>query len=233
MVQWHTDASLGQLRSVCLEAVPAARRPPAMPWAQADQGRRTGCAWACSTGVPKRLNTSADISLSLTQRESRFWQDEFLTPGQCKSERVLRLHDYWRELLRGRSMPARRDIDATQIWLLLPNIHVSEWYTNPDRVRCRVAGTEVVASLGFEIGGRWLEEYHTDPEDFAETMALFRRVAGHRAPVLGRTHHAALRLGVDSFEWILCPLSDDDRTVTHFIGLEDYVSNRRYLGAGQ
>jgi hypothetical protein len=39
------------------------------------------------------------------------------------------------------------------------------------------------------------------------------------------------RLGVDSFEWILCPLSEDDRTVTHFLGLEDYVSIRRYLGA--
>jgi hypothetical protein len=40
------------------------------------------------------------------------------------------------------------------------------------------------------------------------------------------------RLGVDSFEWILCPLSEDDRTITHFLGLEDYVSNKRYLGAG-
>jgi len=39
-----------------------------------------------------------------------------------------------------------------------------------------------------------------------------------------------LRLGVEFFEWVLCPLSDDGQTVTHFFGLEDYVSTRRYLG---
>jgi hypothetical protein len=29
---------------------------------------------------------------------------------------------------------------------------------------------------------------------------------------------------------VICPLSDDGESVTHFIGLEDYISRRRYLG---
>jgi hypothetical protein len=161
-----------------------------------------------------------------------FWRDIILTRAECTSERVQRLHDYWQGLRGQRSMPARRDIDAVEIWKLLPNIHVSEWYQNPDRVRYRVAGTELVASIGREISGQWLTDFHLDPKDVTETMTLYRQVIARRVPIIGRTLGSMQRLGVASFEWIICPLSDDDRTVTHFIGLEDYVSNKRYLGAG-
>ncbi len=161
-----------------------------------------------------------------------FWRDVILTRDECTSARVQRLYDYWQRLRGTRSMPARCDIDATEIWLLLPSIHVSEWHENPDRVRYRVAGTEIVASIGREISGCWLTDFHTDPDDVAETMALYRQVIARRAPVIGRTLGSMQRLGVASFEWILCPLSEDGHAVTHFIGLEDYVSNRRYLGAG-
>jgi hypothetical protein len=161
-----------------------------------------------------------------------FWRDILLSREECTSAKVQQLHDYWQRVRGTRSMPARRDIDATQIWSLLPNIHVSEWHEDPERVRYRVAGTEIVASIGREISGRWLTEFHTDPKDVAETITLYRQVIARRAPVIGRTLGSMQRLGVDSFEWILCPLSEDDRSITHFIGLEDYVSNRRYLGAG-
>jgi hypothetical protein len=161
-----------------------------------------------------------------------FWRDIYITAEECTSEKVLRMYRYWQELRGGRAMPARRDIDPVAFWSVLPNIHLSEWHDNPERVRCRLAGTEIVATLGFEIGGRWIDEYHTDPKDLEETIALFRKVKERRAPVIGRTLGAQSRLGVDSFEWILCPLGDDGGSVTHFIGLEDYVSNRRYLGAG-
>jgi hypothetical protein len=160
-----------------------------------------------------------------------FWRDVILTRAECTSAKVQQLHDYWQELRGARSMPARRDIDAVAIWLLLPNTHVSEWHENPERVRYRLAGTEIVASIGREISGRWLTDFHTDAQDVAETMSLYRRVIAARAPVIGRTHGSMQRLGVDSFEWILCPLSEDGRAITHFIGLEDYVSTRRYLGS--
>ncbi len=177
------------------------------------------------------MNTDAKFTLGGEAPES-FWRDIILTRAECTSERVQRLHDYWQSLRGARSMPARRDIDAVEIWLLLPNIHVSEWHENPDRVRYRVAGTELVASIGREISGHWLTDFHTDPKDVAETMTLYRQVIARRAPIIGRTFGSMQRLGIDSFEWIVCPLSDDDRVVTHFIGLEDYVSRKRYLGAG-
>ena len=180
---------------------------------------------------PKKLNTGTKFTLSGEEPES-FWRDILLTRAECTSAKVSRLHDYWQGLRAGRAMPARREIDAVEIWSLLPNIHMSEWHQNPDRVRYRIAGTELVASIGREISGHWLTDFHTDPADVAETISLYRRVVARRAPVIGRTLGSMQRLGVESFEWVLCPLSDDGRAVTHFIGLEDYVSNKRYLGAG-
>jgi hypothetical protein len=177
------------------------------------------------------LNTDTKFTLGGDGLES-FWRDIILTRAECTSQKVMRLHDYWQDLRAGRTMPARSDIDAVEIWSLLPNIHVSEWHENPDRVRYRVAGTELVASIGREISGRWLTDFHTDPKDVGETMTLYREVIAHGGPIIGRTLGSMQRLGVDSFEWILCPLSEDGRAITHFIGLEDYVSNRRYLGAG-
>jgi hypothetical protein len=195
---------------------------------------RAGTARSARQGVrrrgPENLNTDTKFLLEAEGPEN-FWRDIILTRAETTSQKVQRLHDYWHELRGARVMPARRDIDATEIWSLLPNIHVSEWFENPDRVRYRVAGTELVASIGREISGHWLTDFHTDPKDVAETMTLYRQVIARRAPIIGRTLGSMQRLGVDSFEWIICPLSENGRAVTHFIGLEDYVSNKRYLGA--
>lgn len=130
-------------------------------------------------------------------------------------------------------MPRRSDIDPVDIWPLLPYIHISEWHTNPEGIFIRIAGTEIVASAGREFRGRWLSDIHEamslDPVDREHIMSLYHRVVATERPILGRTEGGS-RLGVASFEWILCPLSEDGETVTHFIGLEDYVSQRRYLG---
>jgi hypothetical protein len=159
-----------------------------------------------------------------------FWQDVILTRQDCHSEKAKRLADYWEKLRGNRSMPARRDIDPTEIWSLVPHVHLSEWHTNPDKVRYRLAGTELVAVIGREVSGRWLSDLHPSPADIEETLGIYRMAAGRRQPLFGRSVGTSQRMGVDSFEWVLCPLSDHDAEVTHFIGLEDYVAKRRYLG---
>jgi hypothetical protein len=110
-------------------------------------------------------------------------------------------------------------------------VHLSEWHTNPDGVFFRIAGTEIVATAGREFRGRWLSDVDTNEADLEQIMALYYRVVATRVPIFGRTDSSSLRLGVEFFEWVLCPLSDNGKTVTHFLGLEDYVSTRRYLGS--
>jgi hypothetical protein len=177
------------------------------------------------------LSTRSESSLGAEGDEAKpFWRDTIIAREQCTSAKAGRLYDYWDSLRAGRKMPSRRDIDPTEIWPLVPNIHLSDWFTDPDRIRYRLAGTELVATIGREISGRWLSEFHTDPADLQETLALYRKVIAAGAPVFGTTIATNLRVGVDHFEWVLCPLADNGVDVSHFIGLEDYVSKRRYLG---
>jgi hypothetical protein len=127
-------------------------------------------------------------------------------------------------------MPRRQDIDPVDIWTLLPYIHLSEWHANPDGVLFRIAGTEIVATAGHEYRGRWLSDILPKTTDLGQIMSLYYRVVAARVPIFGRTDSSTVRLGVEFFEWVLCPLSDNNKTVTHFIGLEDYISTRHYLG---
>jgi hypothetical protein len=190
---------------------------------------------ARADGSPRlieRLLGSKEIS----NRQSAFGNgrmignDAIIALTECASSRALRLYEYWGEVCGARKMPRRQDIDAIQIWSLLPYIHLSEWHGDPDRVYYRIAGTELVATAGHELRGRWLNDIQKDPADYAQILSLYQRVIAARAPIFGRTDSSSLRIGVEFFEWVLCPLSDDGETVSHFIGLEDYVSTRRYLG---
>jgi hypothetical protein len=163
-----------------------------------------------------------------SQKAGRY---NFISLEECRSEKVRRVFDYWHQIRAGRAMPRRQDVDPTMIWTLLKNVSLSEWHVNPDRLYYRIGGTELVAALGFELRGKWVHEIYPEPEDVARTLVLYRRVADDKQPVIGRTDGTHMRLGSKTYEWIICPLSDDGEAVTHFICLEDYVSPRPYLGA--
>jgi hypothetical protein len=176
-------------------------------------------------------------STSISKRESGLsaerlrGRDLIISPSECTSARVRGLYAYWQKARGDRPMPRRADIDPIEIWSLLPYVHLSEWHEEPQDVLYRIAGTEIVATVGWEFRGRSLAEVLTDPDDFEEALSLYIRVRATRVPIFGRTEEGSQRLGVDFFEWVLCPLSEDGKTVTHFLGLEDYVSQRRYLGS--
>ena len=161
-----------------------------------------------------------------------FGNDVIISPSECTSPRVRDLYDYWVKIRGDRLMPRRQDIDPVDIWPLLPYLHLSEWHAGQDGdgVFFRIAGTELVATAGQEFRGRWLKDITPNPPDLEQVMNLYYSVIATRVPIFGRTDSSTLRLGVEFFEWVLCPLSDDGKTVTHFFGLEDYVSTRRYLG---
>jgi len=176
-------------------------------------------------------------STSISRRESGLsaerlrGRDLIISPTECTSARVRGLYDYWQRARGDRLMPRRADIDPIEIWSLLPYVHMSEWREDPRDVHYRIAGTEIVATAGHEYRGRSLSQVLGDPNDLEESLSLYVRVVATRVPIFGRTEDSSVRLGVDFFEWILCPLSEDGKTVTHFLGLEDYVSHRRYLGS--
>ncbi len=162
--------------------------------------------------------------------DNRAGRYEFIRIEDCRSDKVRALLAYWDKLRGERLMPRREEVDATEIWPLLKNVFMTEWHREPDRLYYRIAGTELVASMGFEIRGKWLTDLYQEQVDIDRTLGLYRRVVDTRAPAFGRTEGTHMRHGAEGYDWVICPLSADGEMVTHFIGLEDYVARRRYLG---
>jgi len=83
------------------------------------------------------------------------------------------LHDYWQDLLKGREMPSRTDIDPVDIPpTLLPHLLLTE-VTDDARLRYRLVGTAYRNTLGVEITGRYVDE-------------IFRNAYGHYLIELGQ-----------------------------------------------
>ena len=71
---------------------------------------------------------------------------------------LARLHAYWNERRGHAPMPARCDIDPTDIADLLKNIYLAEVEGDPPRFRYRVAGTELEATVGRKLTGRYVDD---------------------------------------------------------------------------
>jgi len=121
---------------------------------------------------------------------------------------VRQLRDYWDSKRRGRSMPARADIDPAEIKPLLPQLVIAELFTDPLRVRFRLAGTKICEAFGFNITGRWLEELDLSA-DLGFWLAQYQRLISASEPVYGRTTGTRGPVELFRSDWALFPLSSD------------------------
>ena len=136
--------------------------------------------------------------------------------------RVRQLRDYWESKQRGRVMPARADIDPSEIKPLLPYLIIADLSADPLRVRFRLAGTKVCEAFGFNVAGCWLEELELSA-DIGFWRAQYGRLIAAPAPVYGRT--TGMRGPVELFrsEWAMFPLSSDGLRVDQCLEIEDWT----------
>ena len=136
--------------------------------------------------------------------------------------RVRQLRDYWESKRRGRAMPARADIDPAEIKPLLPNLLIADLFTDPLRVRIRLAGTKVCETFGFNIAGRWLEELDLTA-DVGFWLAQYQRMIATPAPVYGRTTGTRGPVELFRSDWAMFPLSSDGQRVDQSLEIEDWA----------
>jgi len=94
---------------------------------------------------------------------------------------LIRLHDHWRSLRRGREMPSRADLDPLDIAFILGNVLLVDVLRDPTRFRIRLHGTNMVARAGYDMTGRFTDEL-PNAEFRAATEASFAHVAAKRRP---------------------------------------------------
>lgn len=112
------------------------------------------------------------------------------------SARVRQFDAYWRQHLRGATIPRRDDIELADILRLLPYMFVAEIEPEPFRVRYRLAGTNTAQMNGIDVTGYYLDRLQGDQGDWArDGVAFYRRAWEQQRPVYGAynwpTEHGA------------------------------------------
>jgi hypothetical protein len=139
------------------------------------------------------------------------------------------LRDYWERKRGSRAMPSRADISPAQLKEHLGWVMIVEVLPGARDFRYRLIGTLVTQYFsGDSTGKTVMEAFAPNGEAVAKAVnAIFRRCA--RDKVVMRTTGNAnwLSEGMEEFEAIYLPLSDDGETVTHI--LHAFVCDREKM----
>ena len=133
-------------------------------------------------------------------------------PDDCHPD-VQWLLGYWQSKRSNRPLPGRQHIDPVELGRLLANIWVVDVQRAPLRYRYRVAGTLIVAYLGQEPTGEWLDVVIPH---FAETHTCrdLKIVVADRVPRWRRGPPSLRRdLSFKTLEQLSLPLAGDGQTV--------------------
>jgi hypothetical protein len=135
-------------------------------------------------------------------------------PAPFTDPRLEQTYAYWCEKAAGRTMPARADIDPTEIPKLLPDVMLVERLPE-GRYRYRLIGTENQSAHGVNATGRFLDEVLPGPDYSAHVLALYDEcVATRRALYSECLFFSPARHQPERHTKVLfMPLSPDGETV--------------------
>lgn len=139
--------------------------------------------------------------------------------AELKSAPLLQLDAYWREKCRGRQMPARSDIEPSDITELLPQIIMARIELNPLRVRYSIVGTTCARSAGFDYTGRYLDELRFESESDTDWMSIYAEIVREKKPIAGTCLFRIADAEIPYFTSVY-PLSTDGVTVDQTIACE-------------
>jgi hypothetical protein len=102
---------------------------------------------------------------------------------------IRQLREYW-ESLNGGNPPERNQIDPEQITSLLPYMLLVDFESDPFRVRYRLTGTQVDQDTGYNLTGRYLDEFLEEPfqavrEGVSQLHQAYQQAWGTGLPIIG------------------------------------------------
>src|ERR1700722_701607 len=121
---------------------------------------------------------------------------------------LLGLFQYWDRKRGDRAMPARRDLDPTDIPRLLPHLRITEILDGCTRFRYRLVGTAVVEAYGADFTGKYTDELYNG-ERKLNIERHCRILYEKKRPMFLRSRYVTLK-GYDVMaNRLLAPLSND------------------------
>jgi hypothetical protein len=148
----------------------------------------------------------------------------FVAPEDIRSPSIRQLHSYWERKRVSGALPAKTDIDPSEIKPLLPYVSIVEIHHAPLRVHFRLVGTEIVQASTFDFTDAWVPNGNWGEQIESAILSVYRELVERRAPLFGIDDLIWVNGRRQRYEWGQFPLSSDGATVTHAIGLEDQRS---------
>jgi hypothetical protein len=154
------------------------------------------------------------------------WTD----PELAKSKLVRTLYDWWSANVGPAGIPDRGAFDLIEHRLLMPCVLISDVEPEPFRIRYRLVGTRIVANLGVDFTGRYLDEF-LGPNFTVPWVDYYRQAYATRRLLMGALTEPTRTGGTFSYEFGLYPIARGGDAVEQFIALEDYFDFTLTSGA--
>jgi hypothetical protein len=138
--------------------------------------------------------------------------------------------DYWEQRRGDRAMPARRDVDPTELRQVLPHLQITEVIGGGARFRYRLVGTAIVEAFGAEFTGKYVDELVSGERD-SFVHACYRAVCAARRPAFVRSKYITTKTIELTANRILAPLSDDGAEVNQILGALTFELTRPFTTA--
>jgi hypothetical protein len=119
---------------------------------------------------------------------------------------------YWRGKARRRRMPARKDIDPSELIPYLSRIGLVDVVDDERRFVYRLVGTADVVMRGYDPTGKSVAEGFFGP-DVEEALAYYDYAARYGEPFCYRGPYKAADGTLENEDVIFLPLSEDGETV--------------------
>jgi hypothetical protein len=119
---------------------------------------------------------------------------------------------YWRGKLAGRRMPAREDIDPTELMPFLSRTGLVDVVADRRRFVYRLVGTADVAMRGYDPTGKSVADGFFGP-NLEEALACYEHAARYGEPYCYRGPYKAPDGAMENEDIVFLPLSDDGSNV--------------------
>lgn len=138
---------------------------------------------------------------------------------------------YWASLRRGAGLPARVDLQPSNMKRLLPTVSLIDVVKEPRDYRLRLAGTGLYGVYGREITGKTLSDvYNTAAAEYWRRE--LDKVVDERRPGVG-VHSLAWRGAPHmSILWLRLPLASNGKDVDMILGYDAVVGAQAESSSG-
>jgi hypothetical protein len=128
------------------------------------------------------------------------------------SPELQRLYDDWDARRGNREMPSRDDFDALELKYILGRLNLVDALHDPVRFRYRVFGGDIAKRFGFEMTGRFVDDYCA-PEYRSMVQRRYADVVAARRPIAAQFGRRSIDQRQHYCESLVLPLSRDGSTI--------------------